>query len=561
MQASLIHRGLRSCAASALVVVAATSAEISWSEGTSADQSSTSSAATSTLGQWIDGRVEAYLAASQTPPPPLVDDATFLRRVYLDLHGTIPTVAQARDFLDDPAPEKRSRLVDRLLLDDRSSAHLARTWRRILLPSDAQTGPMGIAFESWLRDQFAADSPFDRLARQIVTAGGAEDRSDSGESDDASDNAEDEDDEDASRVSGAVAYLQAAGADPASVAGAISRDFLGVRIECAQCHDHPFADWKQDQFWGIAAFFAGARFNQPSAPVDGRRRDEPPRDEQVTTISPPDIGKTFAAEFLWSDQPVEAPDDGGERLPRQLFAQWLTAAENPHFAATAVNRVWRQLCGRGLTQSVDDLDAATEDERDAVLDELAMRFAQGRFDLKWLIGGICKSRAYQFAAEGAEPSSALVGVRPLKALSPEQVFDALETAVGLPVSRIDQGPRFNGERDQMVARLGEAASKAPEEFRGGVPQMLMLMNGTVIVEAVDLESSRTLRAVVEAPFLDDAEKLDVLFLATLTRHPTDAEKQQLGQHVQAAATSGKQAMAYAEILWALVNGPEFVLLR
>ncbi len=114
----------------------------------------------------------------------------------------------------------------------------------------------------------------------------------------------------------------------------------------------------------------------------------------------------------------------------------------------------------------------------------------------------------------------------------------------------------------MVARLGEAASKAPEEFRGGVPQMLMLMNGTVIAEAVDLESSRTLRAVVEAPFLDDAEKLDVLFLATLTRHPTAAERQHLEQHVaQAAGALGGKATAYAEILWALVNGPEFVLLR
>lgn len=113
----------------------------------------------------------------------------------------------------------------------------------------------------------------------------------------------------------------------------------------------------------------------------------------------------------------------------------------------------------------------------------------------------------------------------------------------------------------MVARLGEAASKAPEEFRGGVPQMLMLMNGTVTAGAVDLEASRTLRAVVDAPFLDDTEKVDALFLATLTRHPTSAERKQFEQHVSRAGAAGDKETAFAEILWALVNGPEFVLLR
>jgi hypothetical protein len=509
------------------------------------------------LSAWIDDRVAKHFVAVEKLAPALVDDATFLRRVYLDLHGTIPTVSQVRDFLDDSAPNKREVLVDRMLDDPRFSAHLARTWRRMLLPGNAQTAATGATFEAWLNAQLAANTPFDALTKQIVTAGGAEEAADN---DDERGNrrrrrgARDDDDR---QPEGAIAYLQAAGADPASVAGAISRDFLGVRIECAQCHDHPFADWKQDQFWGVAAFFAGARLNQPPLLPDNRR-DERPRDDRVTKISPPDIGKTFDAEFLWSNDPVDAAD---QRLPRQMFAQWLTSPDNPHFAATAVNRIWRQLCGRGLTQSVDDLDAATPNERAVVLDDLARKFADAKFDLKWLIGGICKSRAYQFTADGAAESTAQVGVRPLKALSPEQVFDALETAVGLPISRIDEGPRYNGERDQMVARLGEAASKEPEEFRGGVPQMLMLMNGAVTAEAVDLEASRSLRAVVDAPFLDDAEKLDALFLATLTRYPTQEERLKLQQHLAHAGAAGNKPEAYAEILWALVNGPEFVLLR
>jgi hypothetical protein len=509
---------------------------------------------TAALAVWIDGRVDKFLEDSGTTPPPLVDDATFLRRAYVDLLGTIPTVAQVRDYLDDPSPQKRDALIDELLADERFNAQLARSWRRILLPGDQQAGPLSAAFEGWLREQFAVDARFDGVARQIVTAGGAEERDDDGESE-RRDNRDNDDDRD--RDAGAVAYLQAAGADPASIAGAISRDFLGVRIECAQCHDHPFADWKQNQFWGVAAFFAGASVNQAGViDADGQRGRS--RDSDVATISPPDVGKTFDAEFLWSDKPINDDDD---RLPRQIFASWLTSADNPHFAATAVNRVWRQLCGRGLTQSVDDLDAATPEERGAVLDELARQFSGKGFDLKWLVGGICKSRPYQYSAQGDDSMVAAVGVRPLKVLSPEQVFDALETAVGLPISRLDDGPRFNGERDQMVARLSEAASKAPEEFRGGVPQMLMLMNGVTTADAVNLDASRTLRAIVDAPFLDDAEKLDVLFLATLTRHPTDNERERLAQRIADPQQPGGKPEAFAEILWALVNGPEFVLLR
>ena len=381
------------------------------------------------LAMWIDGRVARHFAESGRPEPALVDDATFLRRVYLDLHGAIPPTSRVRDFLDDPATDKRFALVDQLLKDDRYYAHMARTWRRIFLPGNAQTAATGVAFEAWLREQLAANAPFDAMIRQIVTAGGAEERDESDSRDRRNGGDRRDRDDDDRQNSGAIAYLQAAGADPASVAGAISRDFLGVRIECAQCHDHPTADWKQDKFWGVAAFFAGASFNQPVV-QDANRRRERPRDQRVATISPPDIGKTFSAEFLWNDEPVA---DENDRLPRQVFAEWLTSAENSHFAATAVNRVWRQLCGRGLTQSVDDLDAATENERAVVLDELAKRFAGAGFDVTWLVGGICKSRAYQFEASGSPESSELVGVRPLKTLSPEQVFDALETA-GTPPS-------------------------------------------------------------------------------------------------------------------------------
>jgi hypothetical protein len=510
---------------------------------------------TAELASWIDARASDHFATIGAAQPPLVDDATFLRRAYLDLLGTIPAVSEVRDFLDDQSDNKRGRLIDQLLDDPRCAAHLARTWRRVLVPQAAGPAALSGTVEAWLESQLAEGVAYDELARKLITAGGAEEQDGQDDEDEDGDEGEGE-----STASPAVAYLQATGGDPASVAGSVSRVFLGIRIECAQCHDHPFTDWTQADFWGLAAFFAGARYNRPATQEVPADQENPPSiDDRVTQITPPDIGKTFQAGYLWDmSETVEIPDD---KLPRQAFADWLTSPENPHFAATAVNRVWQQLCGHGLTASVDDLDLASGAERAVVLDDLAAQFAAGGFQLKWLIGGICKSRPYQYAADQSAEVAGLVAVRPLKVLSPEQVFDAMEVALALPVSRIDEGPRYNGQRDQMIARMAEVVGTTPDEFRAGVPQMLMLMNGTVTADATSLDTSRTLRAVVDAPFLDDDEKIETLFLAALTRTPSPAEMRQLKDHVDRKSRAGAEGQAYSEIMWALINSPEFMLIR
>ena len=505
------------------------------------------------LAAWIDERVADHFAKSGARQPAVVDDATFLRRAYLDLAGTLPTVSEVRDFLEDESDQKRTRVIDRLLGDPRFAKHLARTWRRVLISDANAAAAFGVPLEEWLAEQLGENAPFDELTRKLITAGGAEVEEEAEKQEDV-----DDDQEAAARQTAAVSYLRSTGGDPASVAGSVSRVFLGVRIECAQCHDHPFTDWTQKDFWGVAAFFAGARYNR-AVPVANNQEQAPTIDERVTSITAPDIGKTFQARFLWGGAAMpQIPED---KLPRQVFADWLTSRENPHFAATAVNRMWQQLCGQGLTDSVDDLDLADEVERAVVLDDLARHFADHQFDLKWLISGICRSKAYQLGASTGGDETAEVRVRPLKVLSPEQVFDSLEVALALPISRLDDGPRYNGQRNEMIARLGETASSAPNQFRGGIPQMLMLMNGVVTDEATSLDNSRTLRAVVDAPFLDDAEKIETLFLATLTRPPSAAEARRLKEHVEKQAGQGKQGQAYAEILWALINSPEFMLIR
>lgn len=503
---------------------------------------------TQDLADWIDRRFEEEYKRAGVTPAEAVDDPTFLRRIFLDLQGRIPTVAQTRSFLDDSGSFKRQDYVDRLLNDDRqqhrfaqrSSSHLARVWRRMMVPSNSPGVAMATQLEPWLAKQFSSNTPYDQFARKLLVATPAvpiapgEARPQAPPMTPADPDAD------------AVLFQQAVGQMPENLASAYVRVFLGVRINCAQCHDHPLADWKRSDFWGVAALLSGPPTKQAQA-------------TPAPTIKPQDDEVTYTAKLLWSDQPLkEIP---AEKSPRELLADWMIAPQNPNFAATAVNRIWQYLCGRGLAGSVDELDQVTPEER-RMLDDLAKLFVESGYDVRWLITGIAKSRVYQQGVVREAPTEEAGFVhRPLKTLMPEQVFDSLEQALSLPIAKADNGPRFNGEREQFVARMDEAFVDVPADYKGGIPQALMLMNGKLTADATSLDNSRTLRAIVEAPFLNAEQKLEALFLASLTRRPEANELAFLLQHVNGQKTEPERKAAYAEIMWGLLNSPEFVLSR
>ncbi|MCG8652608.1 MAG: DUF1553 domain-containing protein, partial [Pirellulales bacterium] len=254
------------------------------------------------------------------------------------------------------------------------------------------------------------------------------------------------------------------------------------------------------------------------------------------------------AKTLWDKTPAKT----NQRDPAS-FASWLTDKDNPQFASSAVNRVWEQLVGRGLFAESNDLDTATEQERE-VLDGLAEKFREEGFAMRTLMAGILKSRAYQLASHPVD--------RPLKVLAPEQVFYSLERALLLPITRINaKSPRHNGRRVQMVARLSEAIGGRPDDYAAGIPQALLLMNGPMTTDAIDVERSRLLRAVVEAPYFNDDEKLRTLYLAVLTREPNEQEQSELKSFLETKKSPAERKDAHGEILWALINSPEFVLCR
>jgi hypothetical protein len=494
---------------------------------------------TEELARWIDERFAAVWQEAKIDAPGVIDDATFLKRTFLDMSGSIPSVSQARDFLDYAGEHRRGTLVDRLLNDpkrpekyaERTAAHWANVWRRMMVPGNTREAQMAVGLEPWLKEQFAANVPYDELARKLVTA-----TSDGQAMMPVNPRR-------GVQAGGPALFYQAIGGKPETAASSVSRVFLGVRIGCAECHNHPFADWKQKDFWGMAAFFSGVR-------------DGAVNDTLTASIRPANSTVEYTAAFLGGEQ-AKIPKG---KTAREALADWMVAPNNALFAATAVNRVWQHLLGHGMTESVDDLDKASPAER-KILDDLAKLFVEAKFDLRWLIAGICKSQLYQRECiilddTDSEPPP---GLRPIKTLSPEQVFNSLEQALSLPVARADGSARFNGLRDQLISRMNEAASNNPDEFRAGIPQALLLMNGRLTTEATDLDQSRTLRGVLDAPFLDTEAKLTTLYLAAFSRPPRADEKKFLLEHIRKQANGDKQKQAYAEIFWGLLNSPEFVL--
>ena len=465
------------------------------------------------LAAWIDARLEAAWRAKGLPVRDVVGDEVFLRRAYLELTGTLPSVAEAREFLDSTSASKREKLIQTLLDDKRFAEHFAAQWARTLAPAGNTRGPL----EAWLRAEFKKNTPFDQLARSILTATGD------------------------ATTAGPAGFYFAVGNMPERVAEAVGRGLLGVRLGCAQCHNHPLAAWTQEDFWGLAAFFAGTGM-APGRVGDGF----------ATKITPTDRNKEYEAKFL--DGPP--PQFPAGRSPRAVLADWLATPQNQYFAANVVNRVWQDLCGTGLVSTVDDLDTLTADERKLILDELANKFAAGGFNLRWLVEGICLSKAYQrLSSAGVAPGSAQ---RPVRTLSPDQIFASLDQALNLRKGRT-LSPRYTPEGQTLKAQLEAARGNSPTDYKAGIPQALLLMNGAIVSRATTMEDSMTLRAVVEAPFLRDAEKLDTLFLAAYSRPPRAEERDRFLKVVRAKDDPAARRQAYANIFWALLNSPEFVL--
>lgn len=516
------------------------------------------------LAEAIDRLIAEKWAEAKVRPAPGADDAEFFRRVWLDLAGKIPSAAEARDFLDDPDPDKRAKAVERLLQGPSYVNHLSKVWRALLIPEADAGNQAQLAapdFEAWLRQKIADNAGYDVLAREIVAF--APERSPNGGFRPFGRGSE---------APTPQAYYLAKESKPENLAAGTARTFLGIRIECAQCHDHPFARWTREQFWGYAAFFGGIEADGEAGQGRPARKAAGPPELTI-----PDSKKVVRAGFLDGGEPRWSSGVG----PRALLADWMTAPENPFFARAGANRLWAHFFGVGLVDPIDDLGESNPSSHPELLDELARQFAQHRYDFKFLIRALTSSRAYELTsdAQGAgEVDPRLFARMAVKGLTGEQLYDSILQATGRPRGENDPG------RNEFLRRFARRDEK-PTDTQTTILQALSMMNGRLISDSTSLARGATLGAVVDAPFLDTAEKVEALFLATLSRKPRPEELARLVEYVErrapepsprslveslasrataayrrqpppAPATARNEALA--DVFWALLNNAEFL---
>jgi hypothetical protein len=488
--------------------------------------------------QALTARIDAVLAArwaeAKVRPAAVADDGEFLRRVSLDLIGKIPTAAEARDFIDDPNTGKRLSLVERLLDSPAYTTRATEIWRRLLLPeADTEDVARQVAgnFEAWLRKKVIEEAGYDRIVREILTAKVA------GRNGDFPVNA--------LRLDPSPAgYYTAKEGKPENIAAGVARVFLGIRLECAQCHNHPFASWKREQFWSLAAFFADVP-PQGADDTINMRRDPGAAPRRELAI--PGTKKVVKALHLDGSTPDWRP----RAETREILAEWVTGPDNPYFARAVVNRVWARFFGVGLVEPVDDLDGAAGSELSGLLDLLAEQFRAHGYNLKFLIRVLAATRAYSLssALNQAESTSPTFASMPVRGLSPGQLFDSLARATGAEP----------GDARARFLELFANRDERPVEAETTIIQALTMMNGSFVDGATNPETSQALGAIVKAPFLDTPGRIETLYLATLTRRPRPDEQALLVPYVERRTTESEQAKAIADIFWAILNGPEFHL--
>jgi hypothetical protein len=484
------------------------------------------------LAARIDAKLAARWTALNIQPVARADDGEFLRRASLDLVGRIPTAAEARDFLDDPNPGKRAALVDRLI---DSPAHAARAvilWRQLLLPDsgDQAVAVASNGFEAWLTRKVAEDAGYDRIVREILGVKLVE--------------------RDGRTMAAPqlepspAAFYSAKGGKPETIAADSARAFLGIRLECAQCHNHPFAKWKREEFWGYAAFFAGVprQADDDGTPLGRMVRDDATKRE----LTIPGTSTVVKATNL--DHSVPAFRLRAET--REVLAEWITAPNNPYFARAAVNRTWARFLGYGLIDPVDDLDASGDDGLIELLGEVAADFRDHAYDLKYLIRAILATRAYNLSsgvAPGDSPPPPYFARMPVRGLSPGQFIDSLNQATGTDL----------GETRARFLELFADRDEPPTESQTSILQALTLMNGAFLERATNPETGDLLGAVAGAPYLDTPGRVEILYLAALTRRPKAEELSRVVGYVDRHSGEADRARALGDAFWALLNGPEF----
>lgn len=485
---------------------------------------------------FIDEHVLAKLAALNLPPSPPCDDATFIRRAYLDTIGVLPTAEEAAAFAADTAPDKRDRLIERLLNREEFVDYWAYKWSDLLLVNSGKLRPPAMkAYYQWIRRRVADNAPWDKLVHDLVTAQG-------------------------STLENGAANFYVLHQDPAAMSETVSMAFLGMSINCAKCHNHPLEKWTNDQYYGMANLFARVR----SKNIDG--------DGNFVVFHAGDgelIQPTTGA--IQTPRPLDAepidPDATMDR--REHLARWLTSPDNPYFTRAVVNRVWVNYFGVALVEKVDDLRLTNPASNEELLAALSKHLVDNRYDLKALMRTILQSAAYQRESRPlpANQSETRYYSRYYpKRLSAEVLLDAISRVTDVPTefAGYPKGTRSLELPDANVNSYFLKSFGRPERIitceceRSSEPtmvQVLHLSNGDTLNQKLAAAGNRLEKQL--AANASDLQIIENVYLAALSRRPTQAEQIKL-LLVLGETPQNEKRKALEDVYWAVLSGKEFL---
>ena len=494
----------------------------------------TAHAAVSPESGFVDQAVNEKLHLLQILPAELCTDEEFVRRAYLDACGRLPTIDESHDFLADTSAGKRVELVDRLLDSADHASFWALRWADVLRNNSGKIQPEGVAkFSRWIYEGVLTDQPMDEFAQELLTATG-------------------------SVFENPAANYWRASRDSADATETTAQLFLGVRIQCAKCHNHPFERWTQDNYYGIGAAFARV----------GRKKSSTTNDEVIFIqesgeSTQPRTGRTMPVHLLLEGD-VDVPPAADRRA---VFADWLTSPDNPFFARALVNRVWGHLLGRGIVEPVDDFRDSNPPSNAALLDQLARQFVEHGYSRKWLIRTIMLSRTYQRSARTNEfnvDDDRYFSHAMPRMLSAEQLLDAICQVTGVPekfagvpagtrATQLPEPPKNHTFLRVFGQPQREMACECERSGDSNLSQALQMINGPTVHNKLRADDGR-IKALVDAGTSDDSI-IRELYQSALSRSPSDAELSAALTHID---KTEDRRQALEDVGWAVLNMKEFL---
>ena len=520
--------------------------------GFGADDKFTTGSADPLVG-FIDEQIRKGWTDNEIKPSEVADDAEWVRRVYLDIVGHVPAGKTVEDFIKDKEPAKRSKLIDKLLADSSYVRNFTTYWTNVLIGRTTPDKTNRGALEKFLRESFSQNLPWNDIVYKLIAAEGRFD--DKGE------------------VNYLLAQLQLNPNSEEYVVEATAktaRVFLGLQVQCTQCHNHPFNDWKQNQFWEFNSFFRQMqredheKYNDKTGRMDDDYSELVRRDFQGPVYYETRAGLMLVAYPKYFGTEV---DQGSETNRRLELAKSITQDDTNKFLAKAiVNRMWGHYFANGFTRPIDDMGPHNPASHPELLDRLADEFIKSKYDLKQLSRWICNSEAYNLTskfnpkneidnpANGEVPLFSHMYVKPMQV---EQLYESLLVATAAGSAG---GGSSSEERTQWMTQFKQIFGNDDEEsamYSGTIPQALLMMNGDLVKSAISADKGSYLGSVLQNPaYHKEPERIRALYMAALGRTPSNSE---LKKMTDIMVREKDKLSAYQDLYWALLNSNEFIV--